>query len=74
MQHVGIATCSKQLIVGIILCTTDIIEIFEFGEERWMDGWIEGAVECVCKTWFKKQKRGLTLDFFLGAGRLSAFS
>lgn len=38
MQHIGMATCSKQLIVGIILCATDIIEIFEFGEERWMGG------------------------------------
>lgn len=38
-----------------------------------IDGWMEGAVEGVCKSWFKKQKRVLRLDFW-GAGRLSAFS
>lgn len=37
------------------------------------DGWMEGAVEGVCKTWFKNQKRGLRLDFW-GGGSLSASS
>lgn len=32
---------------------------------EWMDGWMDRAVKSVCKTWFKKQKRVLRLDFFL---------
>lgn len=68
MLYFGIAAYSKNLTADY---STPLKSLKVLRET--MNGWLEGAVEGVCKSWFKKQKRGLRPDFG-GVGRLSAFS